>query len=426
MLPRWTLRFTLAVALAVIADCPLQAELPPPASGPVDFEKDILPILSKHCLGCHGDKEQESGLRVDRRSSLLRGGDSGEPAVEVEASDKSLLVRAISGREQEPAMPPEGERLSAREIGLICRWIDEGFQWPESHLAKDRNPRLDRWSFQPLEKTTPPRTRSRWARNPIDQFILARLQGQRLKPSAPATGPALLRRITLVTHGLPPSLEQLDQFQDLQDDENYHHLVDAMLASRHFGERWARHWLDLIRFGETHGFETNRERLHAWPYRDYVINAFNNDLPYDQFLQEQIAGDSIGADTAATGYLVAGPSDIVKSKDKNLTLMQRQDELADMVNVTGTSLLGLTLGCARCHSHKFDPILQRDYFAIQAVFAGVNHGDRDVPVGPEESRKLATVNARIGELRAELRQFISPARTRFQLVDDNPPAFVPV
>ncbi|MFP6753128.1 MAG: DUF1553 domain-containing protein, partial [Pirellulaceae bacterium] len=174
-----------------------------------------------------------------------------------------------------------------------------------------------------------------------------------------------------------------------------------------------------VRFGETTGFEVNRERPDAWPYRDYVIRAFNDDLPYDQFLREQIAGDAIGADAAATGFLVAGPSDVVKSSDKNLTLMQRQDELADIVNVTGTAMLGLSLGCARCHSHKFDPVSQSDYYAIQAVFAGVNHGTRSVPAGQEETAHLAMVEARIGELRDKLRDFIPPAGTRFQLIDDN-------
>jgi mono/diheme cytochrome c family protein len=423
LLPR-TLRITLAITLAAISHGPAgaQGQLPPPASRTVDFEKDILPIFRRHCFDCHGPKEQESGLRVDRRSSLIRGGDSGEAAVEVGASQRSLLVRVIAGLDDDLQMPPKGEKLSSTDIGLIRKWIDSGFHWPKSYLLEDRDPRLDRWSYQPLTRPKPPRTRSRWTRNPIDQFILARLSRQRLKPSGMAGEQGLLRRITLVTLGLPPTLEQLDSFQDLEDDQNYRRLVEAMLESPQFGERWARHWLDLVRFGETHGFETNRERPDAWPYRDYVIAAFNNDLPYDQFLREQIAGDAIGADPAATGYLVAGPSDVVKGRDKNLALVQRQDELADIVNVTGTAMLGLSLGCARCHNHKFDPVSQVDYFAIQAVFAGVNHGTRSVPAGPEQARQLATVETRIGELRRQLQQFIPLAEARFQLIDDNAPA----
>ena len=419
VLPPWTLRIVLAFMLAGISYCPAWGQLPPPAQRAVDFEKDILPIFRRHCLDCHGPGEQESGLRVDRRSSLMRGGDSGEAAVQPGASERSRLVRAIAGLDDDLKMPPEGEKLSATEIGLVRKWIDSGFHWPESYLQEDRDPRLDRWSYQPLARPKPPRTRSRWARNPIDQFILAGLSRKRLRPSAMAGNRELLRRITLVTLGLPPTLEQLDSYQDLKNDQNYRPLVEAMLESPHFGERWARHWLDLVRFGETHGFETNRERPDAWPYRDYVIRAFNDDLPYDQFLREQIAGDAIGADAAATGFLVAGPSDVVKSSDKNLTLMQRQDELADIVNVTGTAMLGLSLGCARCHSHKFDPVSQSDYYAIQAVFAGVNHGTRSVPAGQEETAHLAMVEARIGELRDKLRNFIPPAGTRFQLIDDN-------
>ncbi len=421
MLPSWTLRIVLAAMLAGISYCPAWGQLPPPAQQAVDFEKDILPIFRRHCLDCHGPEEQESGLRVDRRSSLMRGGDSGEAAVQPGASERSRLVRTIAGLDDDLEMPPEGEKLSATEIGLVRKWIDSGFHWPESYLQEDRDPRLDRWSYQPLARPRPPRTRSRWVRNPIDQFILAGLSRQRLRPSAMAGNRELLRRITLVTLGLPPTLKQLESYQDLKNDQNYRPLVETMLKSPHFGERWARHWLDLVRFGETTGFEVNRERPDAWPYRDYVIRAFNDDLPYDQFLREQIAGDAIGADAAATGYLVAGPSDSVKSTDKNLTLMQRQDELADIVNVTGTAMLGLSLGCARCHSHKFDPVSQRDYYAIQAVFAGVNHGTRSVPAGQEETAQLAIVEARIGELRKKLQDFIPPANRRFQLIDDNTP-----
>ena len=421
MLPRCILRFALAVAFLVATPCQGQSTLPPPVKGTVDFDKQILPILSSRCFGCHGKEKQESGLRVDRRSSLLRGGDSGEAAVLVGKSDESLLVRAIAGLHDELEMPPEGERLSASEIGLIRSWIDSGFTWPEASLKEDRDLRLDRWSFLPLRQPQPPRSRARWVRNPIDQFVLARLSEQRLKPSSQATNQMLLRRVTLLLHGLPPTLDQLGQFKNLDDDENYAQLVDSVLASSHFGQRWARHWLDLVRFGETNGFEPNRERPNAWPYRDYVINALNDDLPYDQFLREQIAGDAIGADVAATGYLVAGPWDSVKSPDKNLTLMQRQDELADIINVTGTAMLGLSLGCARCHSHKFDPVSQRDYYAIQAVFAGVQHGDRDVPPDPMQAEKRVAIEARIGELRRELQQFIPPASTRFQLIDEKNP-----
>ena len=191
-------------------------------------------------------------------------------------------------------------------------------------------------------------------------------------------------------------------------DDAYERLVDEVLKSPRYGERWARHWLDVVRYADTNGFETNRERKTAYHFRDYIISAFNEDKPYDQFIVEQLAGDSVGADVA-TGFLVAGPYDIVKSPDINLTLMQRQDELADMVNTTGTAFLGLTLGCARCHNHKFDPVLQKDYYSMQAVFAGVNHGERpiDVAEDPKAKSKIAelekehrSVEEELGKLRA--------------------------
>ncbi|MBT4691804.1 MAG: DUF1553 domain-containing protein [Planctomycetaceae bacterium] len=201
------------------------------------------------------------------------------------------------------------------------------------------------------------------------------LKQQGLKPSPAASPVELLRRLRLVEHGLPPTKAQIVRFKHSKD---YSSLVDEILSSEHYGERWARHWLDLVRFGETAGFEMNRERVNAWPYRDYVIESLNSDKPYDQFVLEQLAGDALDA-PRATGFLVAGPNDMVKSQDPVFRKLQRQDELADMINTTGTTFLGLTLGCARCHSHKFDPISQKDYYSLQAVFAGVNHAERELP-----------------------------------------------
>jgi len=206
-------------------------------------------------------------------------------------------------------------------------------------------------------------------------------------------------------HGLPPTPEQVDAFVNDQRANAWPRLVEDVLASPRYGERWAQHWLDLVRFGETNGYETNRERPNAWPYRDYVIAAFQHDKPYDAFVREQIAGDAFGNDVG-TGFLVAGSVDIVKSQDVNLTLMQRQDELADIVNTTGTAFLGLTVGCARCHNHKFDPITQKDYYALQAVFAGVQHGERALPQSMDQQQQLAAIDQRIVELTEKLSVFI--------------------
>ncbi|MCA9055028.1 MAG: DUF1553 domain-containing protein, partial [Planctomycetaceae bacterium] len=237
----------------------------------------------------------------------------------------------------------------------------------------------------------------------------------------------LIRRATLDLTGLPPTPEEVEAFLADESPDAYEHLADQLLASPRYGERWAAHWLDLVRFGETHGFETNRERPHAWRYRDWVIDAFNSDKPYDRFILEQLAGDALagtddvkadvadlstGAPDIGTGFLVAGPYDLVKGQDKQLQLMQRQDELADIINATGTTFLGLTLGCARCHNHKFDPVTQTDYYSLQAVFAGVNHADRALPLPPETTTQLAKVDAEIAALRKELQRFVRTSALR--------------
>ncbi len=232
------------------------------------------------------------------------------------------------------------------------------------------------WAFQPLKRPPVPAVKNdKWIRNPIDAFILARLEQAKLAPSKEADRPTLIRRLKFDVLGLPPTPEELDAFVKDADPLAYEKLVDKFLASPHFGERWARHWLDAVRFAESDGFETNQPRPNAWPYRDYVIRALNEDKPYDRFILEQLAGDQLGVDEA-TGFLVGGPYDRVKSPDINLTLMQRGDELHDIVNTTGATFLGLTVGCARCHTHKFDPISHHDYYAMRAVFAGVQHGER--------------------------------------------------
>nr|MBC8289155.1 DUF1549 domain-containing protein [Planctomycetota bacterium] len=374
----------------------------PKAAANVDFERDVRPILTRHCLKCHGEKKQESSLRLDRRSSLLRGGDIGEPAIVPGKSAESFLIKVVSGDDPDVRMPPEGDLISKKDLATLRAWIDQGAKMPGQGDAKLTT---DHWSLQPIGKPTAPATRSTFVQNPLDAFVLARLAAKELQTSKKADRRTLIRRLYFVMHGLPPTREQIRSFLEDDSPESWKTLVEGVLKSPRYGERWARHWLDLVRFGETHGFETNRERPNAWPYRDYVIRSLNEDMPYDQFVREQIAGDALGADVA-TGFLVAGPHDIVKSQDINLTLMQRQDELADLINATGTTFLGLTLGCARCHNHKFDPITQRDYYSIQAVFAGVNHADRRLPLAPGRDTKLKLVEADIARHRGLLAQFI--------------------
>ena len=374
--------------------------------------QDVVSIFQQHCFDCHGPETQESGLRLDRRALLLRGGDSGEPAIIPGKSKSSHLIALVKGSNPTEAMPPDGKRLTEAEVTQLIQWIDSGAQMPKE-LSQAASIKTDHWSFQPVVR---PHTGEG---HPIDALVGARLRQAKLETAPRADPQTLIRRLYLVMHGMPPTPDQMAKWAPrLQRDfsAQWPHLINEVLASPRYGERWARHWLDIIRFGETHGFETNRERPNAWPFRDYVIESLNSDKPWDQFMKEQIAGDALGT-PVATGFLVAGPHDIVKSTDRNLTLMQRQDELSDLINVTGTAFMGLTLGCARCHNHKFDPITQRDFYSIQAVFAGVQHADRSLPRSADQERKRAAASTRVAELRALLTEFI-PRVTRNRILID--------
>jgi len=244
---------------------------------------------------------------------------------------------------------------------------------------------------------------SPWPRNPIDNFILAGLQAKGLSPSAEADRATLLRRLKFDLLGLPPTPEEIDAFENDPQPAAYERLVERYLASPHYGERWARHWLDVVHFAESHGFEMNQPRPNAWPYRDYVIRAFNDNKPYDRFVREQLAGDLLGADEA-TGFLVAGAWDQVKSPDPALTAQQRADELHDMVSTTGSTFLGLTVGCARCHDHKFDPVSMKDYYGMVAVFAGVQHAERPIrsPASEQRRREAEELRRQLAILVAEV------------------------
>ena len=369
---------------AVVVIAPQTGAAAEPA---VSFQRDVRPILSSHCFECHGADTQESKLRVDRRADLLKGGKSRHAAVVPGRSAESRLLLLVSGKDKKLSMPPDGARLSAREIETLRRWIDQGAPFGEA--AADPGPSAEFWSFKPVRVGRPPVVPQNdpLAGSPVDAFVGQKLRAAGLPPSPPADRRTLIRRLYLDVLGLPPSPEEIAQFAADSDPAAWNRLVDRVLASPHFGERWARHWLDVVRFAETDGFETNVERPNAYPYRDYLIGAFNSDKPYDRLIYEQLAGDSVGED-AATGFLVGGPCDKVKSPDPVLTRMQRQDELSDIINTTGTAFLGLTLGCAKCHNHKFDPIPQRDFYAVQAVFAGVQHGERSLGSADQPQRVM--------------------------------------
>lgn len=367
-----------------------------------DFPEKVAPILAEHCHDCHGEDKQKGKLRLDTAAGMLRGGDSGEPLLVAGDSAASYLIRRITSSDPKVRMPPKGDRVPPGQVELLREWIDSGARLPGADTTAPVVT-TDHWSFQLVTRPEPPALDDPFVSNPIDAFVLQKLRGQGLEPSAAAERSTLIRRLYLVMHGMPPTPGEVDAFVHDTRTDAWSRLVEQVLKSPRYGERWGRHWLDVVRYADTNGFETNRERKSAWHYRDYVIDAFNNDKPYDVFITDQLAGDATGAD-AATGFLVAGAYDIVKSPDINLTLMQRQDELADMVNTTGTAFLGLTLGCARCHNHKFDPVLQKDYYSMQAVFAGVEYGERPLPAGddPERTARLQELKARQSTTQAAL------------------------
>ncbi len=395
------------------------AKLPPPASGQIDFERQIRPLFEAKCFKCHGEEKQKSGLRLDEKEAAMRGGDNYAPAIIPGKSAESPLVQFSAGLDEELLMPPAKSDLkpmTREEIALLRAWIDQGAVWPAKTVAADE--REKHWAFQPVRRPAAPEGAAA-----IDHFLAAKLKEQGLAFSPPADRRTLIRRVYFDLIGLPPAPEEIEAFVRDADPQAYEKLVDKLLASPRHGERWAAHWLDVVRFAESNGFETNGPRPTAWPYRDYVIRSFNDDKPFDRFIKEQLAGDALGADEA-TGFIVAGSRDIVKSPDPVLTAQQRADELHDMVSTTGSAFLGLTIGCARCHNHKFDPISQVDYYAVKACFAGVQHGERAPRPADdtERQKRIKKLEGELAPIASALREFqpiAYPGRT--VLLDETAP-----
>lgn len=384
-------------------------------AAPIDFVREVRPIFEQHCYECHGAKKQKSGLRLDVKAAALKGGDDHGPNIVAGKGKESSLLQAVASRDKDERMPPKGEPLSAAEIATLTAWIEQGAVWPASaDLVKVADPR-EHWSFQPVANPAPPTTSDgAWPRNAIDRFVLARLEREGLRPAPEADRVAWLRRACFDLTGLPPSPEQVASFANDTRPDAYERMVDELLKSLRYGEHWAQHWLDVVRYADTHGFEVNTERPNAWPYRDYVIRAFNDDTPYDRFIREQIAGDATGAD-AATGFLVTAsvllPGQI--GKDEPSKRQARQDSLDEIVTNIGQTFLGLTVGCARCHDHKFDPIPQRDYYAMQAFVAGVEYEERDLRTPEAEARRkeIAQLKAQVAKLDQELARFAPLAKS---------------
>jgi hypothetical protein len=326
----------------------------------VDFVKDIKPILEKNCYECHGSEKQKSGLRMDEKVAALKGGDNGALLVPGQSAT-SLLIKLVEGTRDDIArMPHKRDPLPAAEINLLRAWIDQGAVWPDSE-SSSKNAKLNHWAFKTPVRPEPPVAKKKsWARNPIDQFVVARLEKEKLKPSPEADGITLLRRLSLDLIGLPPTPAEVDAFLADKSPNAYEKQVERLLASPHYGERWGRHWLDAARYADSDGFEKDKPRF-IWPYRDWVVKAFNDDMPYDRFVTEQIAGDLLTNPTqdqiVATGFL----RNSMLNEEGGIDPEQfRMEAMFDRMDCIGKSVLGLTIQCAQCHNHKFDPFTQED------------------------------------------------------------------
>jgi cytochrome c553 len=382
------------------------AALPSAAAHAVDFERDVRPILTASCLECHGPKKQRSDFRVDVRSIVLAGGAGGLPSVVPGKSADSPLIQYVAGLDEEMQMPPagKGDPLTAAQIGLLRAWIDQGAQWPEEATALvEENAVL--WSLQPIRRPDVPASFFKNG-NPVDSFLAAKRVEKLLVASPAADRRTLLRRAAITLTGLPPTPEEIEAFNRDSDPHAYEKRVDQLLASPRFGERWAQFWLDVVRWSETNGSESNLYRKNAWPYRDYVIRAFNADLPFDRFIREQIAGDALGVDEA-TGFLVAGGfvHSATVGREESAIRQARADRLDETIQSVSASLLGVTMACARCHNHKFDPIPQKDYYALAAVFQGLEYGHRPWRNMPDATARLARADGlrqQLDAVRSEL------------------------
>ena len=390
-------------------------------------------ILAARCGECHGPDAAESNLRLDSRAGLLAGGDFG-PVVVPGQPARSELIRRVATTNVEQRMPPDGERLSADEVAALAAWIDAGTPWPGSVAVEAASdPRLDHWAWQPIVKPPVPDAEARFAalpgveedRNPIDRFIRATLAGKQLSPSPTADRRVLIRRLFFDLTGLPPAPEEVEAFVADPDPQAYDRLVDRLLASPRYGERWARHWLDVVHYGDTHGYDKDQPRPNAWPYRDYVIRALNADKPYGRFVSEQVAGDVLWPGTRdgeeAIGFLAAGPWDLIGHREvpetKTDGKIARHLDRDDMVANTIGTFASVTVHCAQCHAHKFDPVTQDDYYALQAVFAALDRDDRRYATDHEGKRRSDALQARKAAAEARRRELQAAIGPRLAAVE---------
>jgi hypothetical protein len=364
------------------------------------FEKNVRPLLVTHCYPCHSQqaKKKRGGLLLDSKEGWKQGGDRG-PAILPGQPDTSLLVRAVR-QQEELKMPPKG-KLADRDIETLVRWVRMGAHDPRTASASGQAQSIDleegrrHWAFLPLQPAAPPAVKeSTWCRTAMDRFVLARLESQGLHPNEEADRQTLIRRVYFDVLGVPPAPDEVAAFVSDPDPQAYEKLVQRLLASPQYGERWARHWMDVARFAESHGYEQDYDRAFAYHYRDFLIQALNQDMPYDQFIRWQIAGDELAPDDplalTATGFLGGGPfpTQLTEAEFESA----RYDELDDMAATTGLAFLGLSIGCARCHDHKFDPIPTQDYYRLASTFTTTIRSEIDISLHPREKPVKVQVN----------------------------------
>ena len=409
----------------ILVSGPAHAAEPAPSSAALElFEKKVQPILAETCYKCHSHDADKirGGLLLDSSEAALKGGDNG-PALVRGKPDDSLLIKAIRYADPDLQMPPKGKKLSDDQISTLTEWVRLGAPRPASpttdrlHRRRSTAEDKDWWAFQPVRKPVVPDIgNSRRAANPVDRFILARLDAEGLKPSPEAERPTLIRRAYFDLIGLPPSADEVARFVADRSPDAYDKVIDGLLRSPQYGEKWGRHWLDLVRFAESDGFKLDEFRPTAWRYRDYVIKSFNDDKPYNRFLMEQVAADELWPDEpdslVGTSYL---RQTIYEYNQRNVPV-QWAGIINDITDVTADAFLGLGMQCARCHDHKFDPILQKDYFRLRAFFAPLAPRE-DVPLATaaeraEYNRRLADWEKKTAEIRVQIDALEKPVRDR--------------
>jgi hypothetical protein len=375
------------------------------------FRERIEPALKQHCYQCHSAeaKELKGGLRLDWRGGVLKGGDSG-PVIVPGKSGHSVLIQAIR-HEGDYEMPPDKPKLPDATIADFVRWVDSGAPDPrtEAPIVAAANPR-QHWAFQPVKlPALPPVKDNSWLQSPVDAFILAKLEERGWQPSPAAERAVVLRRVTFDLTGLPPTPEEIDTFTADRSPDAYERVVDRLLASPRYGERWAQHWLDVVRYAETEGYEYDRHVPDAWRFRDYVIDSFNRDKPIDRFLTEQIAGDEIGPNDSecqvASIFHRLGP--VRRNAGNPEIALSRNEVLTERTDIIGTAFLGLSVGCARCHNHKLEPILQQDYYRLEAYFAATDEHNINLATEAEHEAwdaQTQAVQREIDRLKKEAKQ----------------------